>query len=188
MANTNEIIQLKSVKMNEEHMNQLESRGLIIRLFPDHHKLDTEEGLTENHCIYTASKKYGAHKLISVTVNRTALASFGSHPDNEEFLLIGNPNAKTMYLVLALCKKDELNSKIKSGNLKVSDFIALEVQYNDPYVSFFTVVKDVPHGECIKKENKQPATFYVTEPESMGIEKTDFGNYIIRIDENSQAI
>ena len=37
-----------------------------------------------------------------MTVNRTEFAAFGTHPENEEFL-IGNPDSQPMYLAVALC-------------------------------------------------------------------------------------
>jgi len=51
------------------------------------------------------------------------------------------------------------------------------VTYNDPYVSFFTMLADVPHGEASADAEGRPPSFYVTEPCDMGIAFTDFGNY-----------
>ena len=177
----NTTIALKPVQMTPQVMEKLENLGLIIRLCPGRHELKTPDGRTENICLYASSPAYGGHKLIGVTVNRSALSSFGSHPDNEEFILLGDPYAKTMYLVVALCTKEELNEKIRNDTLGNADFLALTVKYNDPEVSFFTMLKDIPHGECVRNCPGKPASFYVTEPEAMGIEKTDFGDYNLQI-------
>ena len=57
------------------------------------------------------------------------------------------------------------------------DFVCLRVKYNDPEVSFFVMLRDVPHGEAVADAPGRPASFYVTEPTDMGIDRTDFGEY-----------
>lgn len=116
-----------------------------------------------------------------MTVNRTAFASFGAHADNEEFLLIGDPHTKPMYLAIALCTAEELNQRIAHGTVSAADFVCLHIRYNDPEVSFFTMLKGVPHGEAIVDAPGAPPTFYVTEPANMGIELTPFGDYELRV-------
>ena len=174
-------IRLKPVDMTPDVMRMLEDKGLIIRLCPNHHELAAAEGETLDESIYESDPAFGGHKLIAVTVNRTTFAAFGTHPDNEEFLLIGDPNTKPMYLVIALCLRDELDRKIGSGELSPEDFGCLRVRYNDPEVSFFTMGKDVPHGEAVAATPGRAASFYVTEPTDMGIDITDFGDYELTV-------
>ena len=172
-----EKVELLPVAMTPERMQDLEDRQLIIRLYPGHHELPAPAGETRWKAIYESDLSYGPHKLITVTVNRSTFASFGTHPDNEEFLLIGDTNTKPLYLVISLHKKDELARRIAARRLTPEDFVCLRVTYNDPQVSFFTMLADVPHGEAVAEGAGRPASFYVTEPRDMGIELTVFGNY-----------
>lgn len=168
---------LNPVKMTPQIMQMLEDKKLIIRLCPSNHRCEVEKHGCVGTDIYISDEKLGAHKLISVVVDRIEFSAFGTHEDNEEFMLIGGENEKTMYLLIALCFKNELEEKIRTNTLSAEDFICLECKFNDPYVSFFTMLKDVPHGEATKDEDKLPASFYVTEPAKMGIDLTDFKDY-----------
>ena len=170
-------ITFEPVEMTAAVMQDLEDRGLIIRLCPNHHELDAKPGETLGESVYESDKQYGAHKLITVTVNRSTFEAFGTHPDNEEFLFIGDPDTKPMFLVVALHRRVALDQKIADGTLAADDFVCLRVTYNDPQVSFFTMLADVPHGEAIADGDGRAPSFYVTEPCDMGIDFTDFGEY-----------
>ena len=172
-----EKILLKAVEMTAEVMQDLENRKLIIRLCPNDHELPAKPGETLGESVYESDIRHGGHKLITVTVNRSTFASFGTHPGNEEFLFIGDPAAKQMYLVVSLLSKEELDRKIAEHEITENDFVCLRVIYNDPNVSFFTMLAEVPHGEAVVDVDGRPASFYVTEPCDMGIEFTSFGNY-----------
>jgi hypothetical protein len=175
------IIHLTPTEMTPEAMQELEDRKLIIRLYPGHHVLHPKHNETLSASIYESEPRYGPHKLIVATINWYQLSGFGYHDDNEEFLLLGDPSTRPLYLVVARCKKDELEAKIQSSTLGADDFIALRVKYNDPLVSFFTMLKDVPHGEVTEDGSGRPPSFYVTEPRDMGIHLTDFGPYELRV-------
>lgn len=174
-------IDLISEEMNETNMKLLEDRGKIIRLTPNKYIQDPGPDNTKDKIIYESADAYGTHKLIAVTVNRFRFGAFGIHDDNEEFILVGDPTAKPMYLVIAWCTKDELDHKIQNGQLRSQDFIALKVKYNDPQVSFFVMLKDIPHGEASIDGPGTPPYFYVTEPRDQTIHFTDFGNYDLRV-------
>ena len=98
---------LEPVPMTAQLMAHLEELGLIIRLRPGGHDLAAQPGETLDESIYETADRYGPHKLIAVTVNRAEFAAFGTHPDNEEFLLLANPDSQLMYLAVALCLRDE---------------------------------------------------------------------------------
>ena len=170
-------IPLEPVEMTPEVMQNLEARGLIIRLCPNHHELAVQKGEAASRSIYESSPLYGPHKLITVTVDRPLFATFGSHPDNEEFLFIGDPAAKPLYLAVALHRKDVLEEKAAARELSPKDFICLKVRYNDPAASFFTMLANVPHDEAAAKGDGRPGSFYVTEPCDMGRQLTDLGDY-----------
>lgn len=185
MKNTQERegIFLEPVEMTRAVMVDLEERGLIIRLAPGSHQIGAKEGETVCKTIYHTDPSYGSHKLMYIEVNRTALPEFGTHPENEDFYLLGLPGNKPLYLVIALCLKDVLDDKIKSQTLTSADFITLKVKYNDPEVSFFTMLKDVPHGEAVGTGEGGPGTFYVTESTDLIDVDSDMGTYELVIKE-----
>lgn len=175
-------INLKPVETTPEIMQSLEDKGLIIRLCPDHHVNPVAPGETKGRPVYISQKQYGPHKLQAVTVDRTAFTKFGTHPDNEEFLLIGGPGSKPMYLVISYLMKNDLEKKITQGNVKPEDFICLKTKFNDPEVSFFTMLANVPHGEAVMKSAEgNPVSFYVTESAEMGIDVMDLGDYEFKV-------
>ena len=170
-------IKIPPTEMTREVMMDLEARGLIIRLCPGHEDFDAPKGETTWQLMYEPKEGYGPHRLISIRVNREAFAGFGTHPDNEEFWCIGDPDTQPMYLAIALIDKETLENKIQTGTLEETDFVMLRVRYNDPKVSFFIMRAGVPHGEAIVDEGKKPAAFYVTENRDLPLELTDFGEY-----------
>ena len=174
-------VELKPVDMTEDVMENLERRGLIIRMCPHHDDLNAQPGETLSKSVYESGENYGPHKLITVTVNCEEFTGFGTHPDNEEFILIGDADTQPMYLAIALVSAEELDAKISANTVTPDDFIALRVKYNDPYVSFFVMKADVPHGEAIVDEGKRPPSFYVTESRDLPLSYTAFGNYHLKI-------
>jgi hypothetical protein len=174
-------ISLQPVKMSEQIMDDLEKRGLIIRLCPGHDELEAPPGETSWKLIYEPKEGYGPHRLISVSVNQEGFARFGLHPDNEEFWLIGREDVQPMYLVISLIDAGALDAKIAGGVLSEDDFIALTVKFNDPALSFFVVREGVPHGETIVDRGKSPASFYVTESRDLPLDLTKWGEYSLEI-------
>ena len=69
---------------------------------PRGHDRAAQPGETLGESIYETADRYGPHKLIAVTVNHAEFAAFGTHPDNEEFPLIGNPDSQPICLAVAL--------------------------------------------------------------------------------------
>ncbi len=173
----NEIV-LTPQKMNTEIMADLEQRGLIIRLMPSRevHRLEVKSGEVLGGYIYKSKPDSGTHSLVNVALDNSEFINFGTHPGNEEFLLLGGVAEKNMLLLISYLSKSELDIKIKTGELASQDFICLDVVFNDPELSFFVMKKDVPHGECCMGSGL-PATFYVTEGSTLGLEKTDFKDY-----------
>jgi hypothetical protein len=174
-------ILLKPVDMTSDLMADLEERELIIRLSPGNHDIPAKPGETLDKVIYASKDETGPHMLIGVTVNNPHFNEFGTHPDNEEFLLIGNPDTKPLYLVIALHHKDSLQEKIERKRLTAEDFVCLRIKYNDPEVSFFTMLADTPHGEATVEGEGELPSFYVTESRDLGQDITDFGEYQIHV-------
>ncbi len=167
------VLALPSVPMTPAIMADLERRELIIRLGPRRHDLPAAPGQTLD--------RYGPHMLISVTINRVPFADFATHPDNEDFLLLGDPATKPLFLVVALMRRPALAAKVAAGTLSPADFVCLEVKWNDPKVSFFTMLADVPHGEAITATEGVCPTFYVTESRDLPNDLFDFGPYELAV-------
>ena len=172
---------MKPVEMTPEVMQDLEDRGLIIRLRPGAHPLTAAPGETLGESLYESGERFGPHKLITVTVNREEFAGFATHPDNEEFFLLGSPDTKPMFLAVALCMREEFEEKVRSGCLKPEDLVLLRCRYNDPQVSFFVMLKDVPHGEAIVEADLPPATFYVTESRDLPLDVIEMRKYRLKV-------
>ena len=168
------VIELKPVVMTPAVMADLEERNLIIRLGPGRHELPSEWGMARERPVYDSHERYGPHRLLAVTINRYSLADFATHPDNEEFLLIGDPDNKPLYLVIALMYRKELEEKIHLGTLVPDDFVCLRIRWNDPKVSFFTMLAGVPHGETVTTAEGHPPSFYVTEGRDLPNDVVDF--------------
>ena len=164
-------------------MEDLEKRNLILRLGPCRHELPSVWGQTLDHPVYDSHERFGPHRLLSVTVNRIPFVDFATHPDNEEFLLIGDPDTKPLYLVIALMYRKELEEKIHLDTLVADDFVCLRIRWNDPEVSFFTMLAGVPHGETVTTAEGHPPSFYVTEGRDLPNDVVDFKDYQLAIGE-----
>lgn len=176
-----ETLRLSPVPMTAAVMADLEARNLIIRLGAHRHDLPSAPGQTLDRPVYKSAERYGPHMLISVTVNRVPFADFATHPDNEDFLMLGDPATKPLYLVVALMRRAELAAKIAAGTVTAADFVCLHVRWNDPEVSFFTMLADVPHGEAITAPEGRCPTFYVTEGRDLPNDLMDLGRYELAV-------
>jgi len=169
---------LSSIEMTPQVMQDLQNRGLIIRLTPGGHFPKVGENESDAVVVYSSEERYGPHKLIGCAINAADSAKyFGYHPDREEFLLIGDPSSKPVHLVVALCFKKEFEKKAREKTLSTADFIALRMKFNDPQVSFFTMNAYVPHGEVTVTGPGKIPTFYVTEPRDIKIEAMELNGY-----------
>lgn len=162
-------------------MEDLEEKKLILRLGPGRHELPSKWGETLDQPVYDSQELYGPHRLLTVTVNRMKVPEFATHPDNEEFLLLGDPSTKPLYIVIALMQRAELVKKIVNQTISPADFICLEVVWNDPDISFFTMLAGVPHGETVTAREGRPPSFYVTEGRLLPNELIDFGNFELSV-------
>ena len=174
---------LKAVKMTKEIMVNLEEKGLIIRLAPDSHRPDVQENESAGSTIYASDPAFGGHKLISVAKGNDSLEGFGIHLDNEEFLLIGSNDDKPLYLLISHLSAEELTKKIEDNTITPEDILCLRCVFNDPEVSFFTMLKGVPHGESSVIGKGTPPKFYVTEPTGLTIIPIDLSKCNVSIEE-----
>ena len=175
------ILEIPAVDMTPEVMEQLENEGLIVRLCPGHEQLEAPEGETTWRLMYEPKEGFGPHRLITIRVNRSAFAGFGTHPDCEEFLLIGSENTQPMYLLISRLSREALEAAAAGRCLRAENFIMLRVRYNDPQVSFFIMNANVPHGEAIVDGQRPPAAFYVTESRDLPLDLIDLSPYELKV-------
>ena len=174
-------IRLKPVAMTGPVMQGLEERGLIIRLGPGRHRPSAPSGQNVDQPLYASGEGFGPHKLIAVSINSDDLADFGTHPENEEFLLLGSPRCRPLYLVAALHRREELERIVRERGLAAEDFLALRVRFNDPQVSFFVMLKHTPHGEAAGEGRGGPPSFYVTESRDLPVERLALPGYSLKV-------
>ncbi len=157
-------ITLKPVKSSIKVFNYLEKKGLISVLKPTDKAVKTRTKTGTVDILYTSNKKFGSHRLMCIG-KRTKKVQLCYHFDNEDFIFINPANVdyQKLYLVFALDKIDVFTKKLSKNLLSKKDFIALEIVYNDPKLSFFTMLKKTVHCEIVKDEDKQHPVFFVAE-------------------------
>ena len=163
----NKII-LKPQKLTYKILFMLEKKGLIKTFVPPKDIYNTKKGTDSVKIIYKTMPKYGTHKLICVCKNITNIM-LNTHPDNEDFLIINptNKKFKPLYLIIGLYNYKIIENKAKKNILTEKDILALELVYNNPKISFFTMLKGTPHCEITQKGGKNPPIFFVTEPSNL---------------------
>lgn len=175
-------IRLKPVEGTVEVMADLESRGVIRRLFPGKDRLLLESGESKWKEVYAANEVYGAHKLIAVTINSLEPSNFVYHSDAEDFILLDDWNARDLILTVALEPYEKIQEKIDSGCLSPSDFKAIRCKKNDPYASFFTMNPFYAHVETCSECSENPPSFYVTESQKLDEKPIALKGYTLKID------
>ena len=161
-------ITLKPVKSSIKILNYLETKGLITRLKPTKKAINTRTKTGTVDILYTSNKKFGSHRLMCIGKRNTKI-QMTYHLDNEDlfFLNPSNVDYQKLYIVFALDKIDAFSKKLSKNNLTNKDFIAIEIVYNDPNLSFFTIFKKTVHCEVVKDENKQHPIFFVAESSNL---------------------
>lgn len=172
---------LKPLPATEQSFNYLEKLNLIKTLNFSKNMLKPKGSDVE--VIYQTSHKYGTHKLICVAKTITEI-KLTYHPDNEDVILL-NPTKikfKPLYLIIGLYNYKIIEKKAQLGTLSDSDILAVELKYNHPKLSFFTILKNVPHCEITLpgKKNLHPI-FFVTEPSKLTMYTLKLNNYDIEL-------
>jgi hypothetical protein len=157
-------ITLKPVKSNKKIFNFLEKKGLISVLKPTDKAFNTRTKTGTVDILYTSKKSFGSHRLMCIG-KRTKKVQLCYHLDNEDLIFLNPQNVdyQKLYLVFALDKTDVFFKKLTENSLTKKDFIAVEIVYNDPLLSFFTILKKTVHCEVVKDEDKQHPVFFVAE-------------------------
>lgn len=178
-------ILLKPIIATETVMNMLEKRGLIFRMAPKPSALMAEQNCSTFRTVYNSDEQYGPHRLIEVCVNSADLMTLNFHSDNEEFIIVGEENAKPLYLLIGLSPYEQMQKKIANKKLSQDDFILLEMRHNDIHTCIFTMRQGVVHTEATNSANGRPPTFFVTESRDIDTTKVDLQGFSLELENES---
>jgi hypothetical protein len=160
--------------MTEDVMELLEGKGLIQRLVPTEKVLLTPENEVGVDYTYSTDPKFGPHMLICVDL--------AYHSDKEDFILINEGRQqKPLILLVGLYKVKEFEELVSTNSLAQDDILALELKFNHPSLSFFTMNGFTPHCEWTTPGKGPASIFYVTEPRDLDANHIDLGDYTIKI-------
>lgn len=159
---------LKPQKASVRLFDLLEKKKLIKTLKPSRSALETKTRTGAVSRFYTSNPKSGSHTLMCVGKRATEI-KLSWHEDNEDFILL-NPldiKFKKLFLVLSVLKKKDFLKKFNSGALCAKDLIAAELEFNNPKLSFFTMLKNTVHCEITDNANGRHPVFFVSEPSKL---------------------
>jgi len=172
---------LQVVPMTEERMLALEERGLIQGFLPAGMEEAPAKSGVEVDVIYATAPLFGPHTLIRVEFDRSTV-ELAYHSDREDLLLLnGGARQKPLILVIALHPADDLKRRIAQGRLSADDIWALELKFNDPRLSFFTMNAFTVHCEWTPPGPEARNVFFVTEPKDLDMHAVDLGEYAVRV-------
>lgn len=165
----NRTIKLKPRAVTPALLAGLERRGLLRPFRATRRALGAGRGACEVDEAYSASARYGGHRLICVGKNVSEIR-LEAHPESEDFLILnpGRLKFKPLFLVVALRRAPELERLASSGRLSAADFLAMRLRYDDPGVCAFTMVRGTPHCELTADGPGRAPVFFVTEPARLG--------------------
>jgi hypothetical protein len=167
--------------MAEDVMELLEGKGLIQRLSPTENVLLTPENEVGVDYTYSTDPKFGPHMLICVGFNKSVV-DLAYHSDKEDFILINEGRQqKPLILLVGLHKAKEFQELVSTNGLTQDDILALDLKFNDPSLSFFTMNGFTPHCEWTTPGNGPASVFYVTEPRDLDANHIHMGDYTIKI-------
>jgi hypothetical protein len=176
-------IVLNPVKASLKLFKELEKKKLIRLLRPTEKTVNTKTKTGAVSKFYVSSKKFGTHTLMCVG-KRTLDIRLSYHDDNEDFVLI-NPlglKFKKLYLVLSFFKGAQFIKKFLSKKLEKKDLIAIELEFDNPQLSFFTMLKGSVHCEITDASKGQHPVFFVSEPSRLKDNKLTRSLYDIKLD------
>jgi len=177
---------LKPVKVTETLFEGFEKKKLIKLLRPSKAAIETRTKTGTVSRFYTSKKEFGAHTLMCVG-KRTAEIRLSYHEDNEDFMLL-NPlglKFKRLYLIISFLKKNDFLRKFNAGKLAEKDLTAVELEFNNPKLSFFTMLKHTVHCEVADRSEEQHPVFFVSEPSELKDNKLSTKLYDIRINDET---
>jgi len=171
------------VKSCEEVFSRLEERHILKRFLSCQPYRELHGKPYDVNELYSTDEIFGGHKLICVNYDN-ACPELGYHEEKEDFILISAQpeNHKPLYLLVGLAEHDVMKQKIMERRLGSEDFLIVELVFNDPVFSFFTMNSKIPHCELTQDGDKRPHPyFFVTEPRDLNTVKMDLNQYAIKL-------
>ena len=86
-----------------------------------------------------------------------------------------------MYFAVALCLRPEIEDKVEAGRLMAAGLVVIEYRYNNPGVSFFVMLADIPREPLVPVAGKPAPSFRVTESRDLPLEVIDLRKYRLRV-------
>jgi hypothetical protein len=125
------------------------------------------------------------HGFHSVTITYTDIF-LASHPEGQDeivFLWDAEKNAKPLYFIFALLKRQQYLEKLLAGKLTTDDYLALRPPMNDPLWSSFAVLHGTVHCECTDgwSRGTLAPSFFVLEPLALDVRRTDESAHGVRL-------
>lgn len=168
----------KVVKASESVFQELEERGILTRFFSSYASTSVAEGSCLEDTLYSTDPKFGSHKVICVNYNESE-PYLSYHSDKESFILVSDApeKYKNLYLFLSFLRVEELVKRIERRELSKDDLLIVQLEFNNPNLSFFTLNAFVPHCELTDSgaSGLTHPYFYVAEP-------TDLDNILIDLE------
>jgi hypothetical protein len=163
--------------MTEDVINILEEKRLIHRFMPSQKVLSTPEKEIGVDYLYTTNLKFGPHTMICVGFNRSVV-DMAYHSEKEDFILINEGRKqKPLILVIGLHSAEYFQKLISTGQLTGNDIWAIELIFNDPKLSFFTMNGFTPHCEWTIPGTGSASVFYVSEPRDLDVNHINMGDF-----------
>ncbi|MDR3112215.1 MAG: hypothetical protein LBU55_03480 [Elusimicrobiota bacterium] len=174
-------ITLKTHKVTPQLFSHLEKLKLIKLWIPHARVLNSKTKTGAVSKLYSSNPKFGTHALMCVG-KRTKHIHLSYHDDNEDFMILNPLKIKynKLFLIVAFDKKHKFLKKFLNGKIAREDLIAIELKFNDPLLSFFTMLKGTIHCEVTEnKENGNHPVFFVSEPSHLKDNKLSSSLYDI---------
>lgn len=172
----------KVVKASESLFQELEERGILTRFFSSYASAPVAEGAYLVDTLYSTDPKFGSHKVICVNYNQSE-PYLSYHGDKESFILVSaEPEKhKNLYLLLCFLEAEELVKKLEQQDLSSDDLLIVQLEFNNPKLSFFTLNAFVPHCELTDPAQSKLVHpyFYVAEPTDLDNIRIDYAPYEI---------
>ncbi len=175
-------LELKPVDITPAWLSYLEKRKLVKTLTPTRKALATRSRSGAVDTVYSSPVESGTHRLICIG-KRTTDITPGSHPGNEEFILLNTTRYtyKPLFLVVGLAKHPALERKAKRNGLTAADFVALRLRYNDPRTSVFVMLKHTPHCEVTLPGPGRHPVFFAAEPSRLKTRRLALRRYALAL-------
>jgi hypothetical protein len=173
---------LKPKKASVNLFLELEKFKLIKLIRPARKTIETKTKTGAASRLYTSCTNSGTYTLMSVG-KRTQDIKLSCHDDNEDFLLI-NPlglKFKKLYLIVSYLKKTDFLKKLAAGKISSKNFAAIELEFDNPQLSFFIMLKNTVHCEITDASKGQHPVFFVAEPSQIKDDKIKTKGFNIRL-------